>query len=588
MKKVISVLIVLIVLAPSISCNKNILDKRPLDQYDEGAVWKDLGLMESFVNFIYIGLPQEATQRMMMTSLTDESMFNSGAGQPEATLSLTTPSDYTIFDRFLVQQALRWENVYKQVRACNLFLEQVEKNTYDNTAKKDRLTGEVLFLRAYYYNILAFMYGGVPIITKPYSLKDDFQVPRNTFEECIKFIVDDCDKAATLLPLAHESNNYGRATRGAALALKARVLLYAASDLYNSNGAWMGGYSNPELVGYVGGDRIARWKAAKDAAKAVIDLGVYQLYKSNPAPADNIAKNYAEIFLSMQTSEDVFVRVFDLSIVGSQGIEFTNSPGGYGGWGNTNPTNQFVDAFEMNDGTKFSWSNPEQAKHPYSNREPRFYANINFEGAPWRERPANGQALDPKGVIQVGFYQKADGSWVSGLDTRSSPVAAFAGTYTGYFMRKFIDPAVVIPYQKQSFPWRYLRYAEVLLGYAEACAELGEEAEAQNYINIIRKRAGLPDVHTTGETLIESVKHERRIELAFESHRYFDIRRWMIAPQVMTDVKAIYIQKFYNQTDTTYSIINDQKRDWKDRSYFMPIRLEEMNKNNKLIQNPLY
>lgn len=588
MKRLLYFLTGLFLLAQFAACKKGYLERRPLDQYDGTAVWSDLELMKAFTNNIYSGLPQEINARMMMTSLTDESMFNSGAGSDAATNSLITPSDYAIFDQLPVQQAMRWETVYKQVRACNLFLEEAEKHTYDDKAKKDQLTGQVFFLRAYYYYILTFMYGGVPIITKTYGLTDEFLTPRNTFEECIKFITDNCNKAAALLPLTQTGSNYGRVTQGAALALKARVLLYAASDLYNSNGSWATGYGHPELIGNVGGDRPSRWKAAKDAAKAVIDLGVYSMVKPTPAPGEDVAKNYAQIFLSLKTTEDIFVRVFDQATIGGQGIDFTNSPGGWGGWGNTDPTSQFADAFEMKDGTSFDWNDPVKAEDPYKNREARFYADINYEGAPWRQRPANGQGLDPVGVIQVGFYQQADKSWVSGLDTRSSPVAAFAGTYTGYFMRKFIDPAIVIPFQKQNYPWRFIRYSEILLSYAEACAQLGEEDEAQKYISMIRARAGLPKISTTGSKLIESVMHERQIELAFESQRYFDIRRWMIAPKVMTNAKAIDIRLPYAQKKPTYKIIDIQNRHWENKSYFMPIRLSEMNKNKLLIQNPLY
>lgn len=589
MKTVKYILTILLILIQVTSCKKDFLDKKPLEQYSDAAVWTDLSLMQTFTNYIYSGLPQEITNRMMMNSLTDESVFNSGSGSDEATKSLISPSDYVIFDRFPVQQNIRWENDYRRIRSCNLFLEQAGKNTYTDAALKDQLTGEVLFLRAYNYYLLAFYYGGVPIITKPYGLVDDFLLARNTFEETINFIVEDCDKAADLLPLVHASKNDGRATKGAALALKSRVLLYAASDLYNSNGSWTNGYANPELVGYVGGSRIDRWTAAKNAAKAVIDLGAYSLYNAEPAPTDDVAKKYAEIFLSMKTTEDIFVRNFTQATTTGEPIGFTNSPGGYGGWGNTDPTQQFVDSFEMIDGTKFDWNDPVMAADPYKNREPRFYADINYEGAPWRIRPANGQALDPVGVVQVGFYQNADGSWNSGLDTRSSPVAAFAGTYTGYYMRKFIDPTVVIPAYVQNFPFRFIRYTEVLLSYAEACAELGEEVEARNYANMIRKRAGVPDITESGSALVERIQHERTIELSYESDRhYLDIRRWMTAPQAMTDAKAIDIRVPFGALKPTYNVFVIQTRKWDDKWYFLPIKLAEMNKNNLLIQNPLY
>jgi len=573
-----------------ISC-EDFLEKKPLSQYSDAVVWTDINLVEAYVNYGYEQLPQEVNGRMMMTSLTDESMFNSGSGQDVATKSLITPSDYAVWDRFVVQQRYRWENIYIRIRALNMALEQIDLNTYPaaDEDKKNQLKGEVLFLRAFNYHMLLFMYGGVPIITKTYKLDDEFLVARNSFDECVNFIVEDCDNAADLLPVNHNTANFGRATKGAALALKSRVLLFAASDLCNSDGSWTSGYSHLELIGYVDDNRTARWTAAKNAAKDVIDLQAYDLYKGNPAPGDNVAQNFAEIFISMKTIEDIFVKPFDETTAGTTGIAFTNSPGGYGGWGNTNPLNNLVDAFEMADGTKFSWSIPEHAESPYENREPRFYASINCEGAPWRTRPDNGKALDPVGVIQVGFYEQADGSWNSGLDTRSSPIAAFAGTYTGYFMRKFINPAVVIPYQTQYYPQRFIRYAEVLLNYAEACAELNEEIEARNYINSIRARAGLPNINTSGSELIESIRHERRIELAFEMGiRYWDIRRWMTAPQVMLNGEGIYIRKYLGQDKPNYTIINSQDRDWKDQTYWMPIKLAEMNKNKLLIQNPLY
>ena len=143
---------------------------------------------------------------------------------------------------------------------------------------------------------LTNLFGGVPIITKTYELDDDFSAPRNTYAECIKFIADECDLAASLLPLNYTGDRIGRATKGAALALKARILLYAASDLHNTT--VFPGYSNPELIGYTDANRTARWQAAKDAAKAVMDLGIYSLFRPNPAPTDSVAQNFVDLFNS--------------------------------------------------------------------------------------------------------------------------------------------------------------------------------------------------------------------------------------------------------------------------------------------------
>src|SRR4051794_35489671 len=178
------------------------------------------------------------------------------------------------------------------------------------------MEGEVHFLRAYLYFDLMELFGGVPLIKTSYGIDDSTAIARNTFEETVNFILGECDSATALLPtiplkLDGTTVDDGRATKGAALALKARTLLYAASDFYNSNVSWASGYAHPELVGYVGGDRNARWQAAKDACKAVMDLGIYSLYGSlTPATAEEASTNYTNIFLSQNTSEDIFVKYF--------------------------------------------------------------------------------------------------------------------------------------------------------------------------------------------------------------------------------------------------------------------------------------
>ncbi|MDR1408619.1 MAG: RagB/SusD family nutrient uptake outer membrane protein [Tannerella sp.] len=571
------------------SCT-DFLDREPLDQYGETAVWSDLPMIEHFVNNIYwyIG---HSFDRPMIGVFTDESLFDPGSDQGHANVlkSLITPSDYGVFDSWSRTQKMRWEHHYKYIRACNLFLDQTAQHTYANEAYKERLTGEVYFLRAYHYHNLVFLYGGAPIIEHAYNLDDGFQAPRNSFEECIDFIIADCDRAAALLPAEHTASNYGRATKGAAMALKARVLLYAASDLYNSNASWAPGYANPELIGYTGGDRRARWQEAKNAARAVIDLGIYSLHKAVPAPGDSIARNYDEVFTLKQTGEQIFVRNFtQANQVWTMDIGQQNLPTGYKGWANVSPINSLVDDFEMANGEKFSWDNPAHKADPYLNRDPRFYVDIFFDGARWRERPDDVKAADPVGIIQTGNYEQPDGSWLGGLDALNNPVTTWNGTFTSYYLRKFQDISVDSPKELTTTPWHFIRYAEILLSYAEACIELGEYDEARTYINRIRTRAGLPGVTGADSELREKLRHERKIELLFEDQRFFDIRRWMIAPQVIVDAYGLDIRYRNGQTKPEYNIIHVQERDWKDRFYFFPIRLDEMNRNQTLIQNPLY
>jgi hypothetical protein len=612
MKRQYYILTVAIAITVISSCKKDFMNVQPLDKYSDEAVWKDPSLIQAFINNIYLGIPH-GFSNIMMSSMVDETMYNADFGSSNVTKSLITPSDLSIFDiNFWTgnrQREMNWIWIYKFVRSTNLFFEKIDGAPFDNAADKNRMKGEVHFLRAYLYHNLVSMYGGVPIIKKTFGLTDDFTVPRDSYENCIKFIVEDLDSAASLLPLSYSGNNKGRATKGAALALKSRVLLEAASDLYNSDGGWAGSYSNKELIGYVGGDRAARWQSAKNAAKAVIDLNQYSLYQPNPATPEEATKNYSNIFLSMETSEDIFVRYFTANI--DENWDGYNpglyqNPNGWHGWGSNTPIGQMVDAYEMASGNKFDWNNPAHKAAPYQNRDPRFYASINYDGAVWRPRNDNAaKGRDPIGVVQTGFYKKSDGSLLAGLDTRNGPLEDWNGTYTAYYMKKFIDPTIESQFIKQTQPWRYIRYTEILLNYAEACLGLGQETEAKQYINMIRKRAYMPDITETGSALIDRYRNERRIELAFEDARYFDVRRWMIAPQSYDDATQVEVvypadangnptgTPVYNPTGWpsakgSGNVAIAQQRAWNARFYFLPIQLDEMNRNDKLMQNPLY
>lgn len=246
----------------------------------------------------------------------------------------------------------------------------------------------------------------------------------------------------------------------------------------------------------------------------------------------------------------------------------------------------------MIDGTAFNWDNPEHKENPYLNRDPRFYASVLYEGAQWRPRPADVIAADPFGIVQVGSYTTADGTIVPGLDTRKGPIEDWNGSYTGYYLRKFIDPTVDHQYEKQDLPFRRFRYTEILLNYAEACLGLGEEAEAKKYINMVRARAGMPDVTASGLELIQAYRTERSVELGFEEHRFFDVRRWMMGEEAYEDATGVNVTGKLNAdgrvSDRTYSVITAQEREWNSRFYFLPIEMDEMNRNDLLVQNPLY
>jgi hypothetical protein len=591
------------------ACNTDFLNTQPLSEVRGADVWRDANLAEAFLNEIYNGFGSAGFGEVMLSSATDESMFIHGYNMNkmvEASISATDGAFVTERSQF------KWDEMYKRIRACNVFFSNIDNTPFDNPTTKDRLKGEAFFLRGYFYHQLVRAFGGVPLITKSYALGEaDYTVARNTFEECVTFIVNDCDSAVFYLKGKQMAK--GRTTEGAALALKSRILLCAASDLHDmptakAKSTDIAGFSNPELLGYVSGDRIARWTKAKNAAKAVMDLGRYSFQSPDPASAAEATLNYQQMFLK-DNAETILSRYFTNNKDEDGGyLAKFNGLNGYHNWAGNVPTQSMIDDYEMSDGTAFSWNNAAQKAAPYQNRDPRFYATILYDGANWRPRPSDVTAKDPANQAQTGTYEVTDptGKVVpyKGLDTRSSPIEDWNGTFTGYYLKKFIDPTIDAQYFNQEVPYCFFRYTEIVFNYIEACIELGEDGEARIWLNKIRKRAHMPDITVSGAALKLRYQQERHIEMAFEDHRFYDIRRWMIAPETVgrplngiiitakfKPGKSAAIYKYdTNMYDYTYLpvVLAAETRKWVDKMYFMPIMRDEINRNNKLIQNPAY
>lgn len=597
------------------ACKTEFLDTQPLDKVAGSSVWSDPSLSESFVTDIYNGLHDGVLAQMNMDCQTDNALYS--FGKQDINEANVSPSNLGT-----VVNTYEWGEMYARIRAANIALQNLATPKFDNSnGLADRLKGETHFMRAYFYNQMLRYYGGVPIIKTPFELTSpDFTVSRNTYEECVNFIVSDLDSAATMLK--GKTMASGRATVGASLALKARVLLYAASDLHDiptakAKSTVIAGFDKPELLGYVSGDRQARWQKAKDAAKAVIDLNQYG-YKLNltaPVTAAEGQQNYVNLFLSRNGGEadGIFLKYYIRASADDGGSWYprNNGPNGYHGWTSSEPTQNLVDDYEMMDGTKFDWKKPEQAAAPYENRDPRLYATILYDGSQWKPRTADGAGIDPAGQIQMGQYEVGSaGSPTTffGLDTRNSTIENWNGTWTGYAIRKFIDPdpALVDQNTRQEVPSIQIRFTEVVLNYAEACMALGQDEEAKTWINKIRYRVGMPAITETGAALVARYQNERNIEMVFEEQRFYDVRRWMIAPTVLG--KQIQIVKITGKLKpgksvTTYKYSKDnysysysvedlgtgkENRKWNDKIYFMPISRDEVNRNSKLVQNPGY
>lgn len=621
--KKLTLLLLVAALLP-VSCNDDFLNTQPLDKISSEATWADGPLSQAFVFNIYSFLGYGGFEEEGLSSYTDEAMFT------HAGRSINTFTEASITPSNLGNQSDTWEwgRMYLAIRQANTAIERLPTSTFTDDDLRERLLGEAYFLRAYYYHQLLRFYGGIPLIDRPYGLNEDYEIARNTYEECTNFIVSDLDQAIKLLD--GKPMTRGRASNLSAMGLKSRVLLYAASDLHDANvakanSATMSSYGNIELVAYTSGDQNARWQAAKAAAKAVLDAtSGYKLDLAGPVSHQEGIDNYVSIAMGggsaigdpAAAAELLFERTHTAEYTRENnwplgGIHFgiNNGPNGYHNWAGNTPIQQLVDDYEMMDGSRFDWNNAEHATAPYDNRDPRFYASILYDGADWKPRPSDVAGIDPFDQVQTGYYDDGAGGFINGVDTRESPIENWNGSRTHYYVRKYIDPDPGLADNQSSaqvVPWPFIRYTEAVLNYVEACIETGDEAEARNWLNKVRFRVGMPEVTESGDELVARYRNERRIELAYEEHRYHDARRWMIGASTLgRGIKSINIQaklkpgmsphvpyrydtSVYDYTYTVVDNTENEVRGWDDKMYYRPLARGEVQRNSLLIQNPGY
>ncbi|TDQ77933.1 RagB/SusD family nutrient uptake outer membrane protein [Sphingobacterium yanglingense] len=535
-----------LLLSSMMSC-ADFLDVKPLDSFTGDAVFSDLKLTQTYVNKRYTEL-RDGFGNFGLRYISDEAYHNFNSGNPYLyNRGEVTPDQ--------MGDHSTWNAYYEAIKNCNIFFDNIDLLKADQQ-KKDQLIGEVTFLRAFFYADLIARFGGVPLVVKTFNLDDDMKIPRNTYQQCVEFVVSELDKAASLLPVVYSSAEHGRATKGAALALKSRVLLYAASPYWNT--------SNDQ----------SKWKAAADAAKAVIDL------QHNGATVYRLHSDYKELFLGNTSPEIIFMKQFNTEF--GHSFDWTDSPNGFTGWSRTCVLQDMVDAYEMADG-----SMPKSQDYvdgvPWLNREPRFYASVVCDGQQFRGR-------------EIEFYISSSGNRaLSGMDSEFG-IDDWNFSKTHYTIRKFMNESRRNPWNdKGDQPWIYFRLGEIYLNYAEAMYQLGDETTARSYINKIRERARggnnavLPDITVSGNTLHEKIQHERRIELAFEDHRFFDVRRWKIAEITENKpARKVSIIRDDNTNKKTYKIEVLQERKFFKQHYLLPIPRSEIQRNILLEQNPDY
>ena len=552
------------------SCNP-ILDREMILTMTEKQALESYDVAQKRVNGLYTYLPNgfSPVGGAMMAAASDEAeysvasssvhMFNNGSWNP-----LNNPDNV-------------WTYYYQGIRQATLFLEtadQINMERYKldpqnqadyemRMANIERWKYEARFLRAYFYSELVKRYGGVPLANELMDMDTDYRnIPRNTLQECIDFIVDECGQVAPHLPAVYQASDMGRVTRGAALALKSRVLLYAASELFN-NPVWAQGYERKDLISLSGTDRQTRWENAAKAAGEV-------LWGADVAEAGyKLSGNYQSLFRSFSDNEIVLVRRngYDNS------FEKSNYPiGADQATGGTAPSGNLVDAYETTGGRTFTWKDPSMAARPYENRDPRFAATIMPNNSTFQGRPVE--------------------CWEGGADGPDKNNAS----RTGYYLLKYVDPELkLLQGQSAIHSWIIIRLGEIYLNYAEAMNEAyGPDAKgiygksAREAVNEVRGRVGMPDVVADSkEEMREKIRHERRVELAFEDHRFWDVRRWMTAPDDLNaPLKRVKVTRLsYNSFE--YQSVEVESRSFKRSMYFYPIPQNELNITG-WPQNPLW
>ena len=576
------------------------LDVPPINIIQDDAIFNSESGITSYMTTLYDDLPIEDfryTQQGFNVSGKGQGRLPNVSGEAMCSSSddISTIGDGTWWGC--------WD--YGKIRRVNYFLKNFPayKSNFQNTVLADAWMGEAHFIRAYCYFAMVKRYGGVPILREPQEYVGDIEslkVPRDTEKACYDFIAEDLDEAFRLLPDNEEILGKGRATKYAALALKSRAMLYAGS---------IARYGTVDLNGLVGIDKALANDYFELAYKAVKELEKskkFSLYRKN----SDKEKNFAELFLAEDSPENIFCKYFQRN-VNAHGWDVYFVPYQYRGNGfssNMNPTLEFVEMFEHKDGTPANFA--ERAKDTYfddpselfQNMDARFGGSIIYPNAIFKGEPCSIQ----KGLIiedgskkenatnyEEAVYTANDGQVYHIVGKSGS--GNYSGNMTGFFMRKYLNEnmpqsEVIENYSEQH--WIEFRYAEALLNGAEAAVEMGQHLDdALLWINDIRSRADIKQLSLSDLT-VDKVRHERRIELAFENHTYWDLRRWRIADKEIETKQYTGLCPYFDINKQKYIFeevaANKYYYTFDVKMYYERIPDGEIAKNEKLKQNPYY
>jgi len=571
------------------SCKKSgsFLAQTSTTNLTQSTVFADSSRTEGFVANIYASIGFSTSPSRFVANNTVCSGLDAACDESEP--SHTFATDASGFATGTINAGTvsndPYNTCYTQIRAVNQLLANIHL-TKMQANNKAELVAEARFLRAWYYSILVEHYGGVPLVGDSlYTYALPITVKRATYAACITYITSECDAAAAVLPFTQGGLNWGRASGGACMALKARVLLYAASPLFNGTtlptdaGKSSSGSVDPSLVGYPNADPT-RWQLAENAAQVVIASGAYSLNTINSYQTTTPGYGFQGLFPQRVNTE----YIFQLMRPANTDLENLFLPPSRSGGNGAFPYQGIVDAFPMSNGKLITDpTSGYDPNNPYNNRDPRLNYSIIHDQTILNVRTGNGLI---SGQAPVNIYL--------GNNNNQNPDAVHIGTVTGYYCNKMLDPAAIAA--TIAFPSNrclpLIRYAEILLDYAEAANEFeGPTANVYNAIQAVRQRAGLnPYQLPTGLSQADMrtyIQNERRIELAFEGHRFFDVRRWKIAAQT-ENIQAQGMEVDDNGSAVAYNKFNVTKHNFRPAMYLWPFPISETGKSPTLIQNPGY
>ena len=558
-----------------LSCNKDYLNRFPESDPNSATYYTTADQLTLAINAAYNNLSyqQDGFPYQMQLEGTSDIIWQRPATDAQ-TIGLGQHTSNTAMIKTI------WTQSYIGIGRCNALLDNMNKaKSVTPAAQYSRIEGEAKFLRAYYYGTLISLYGDVPLVVKSMPTEESY-LARTPKAEVLNAIFNDLDSAAAKLPLSYTGTDIGRATKTSALAFKSRIALYNA-----------------------------KWDVAAAASKAVIDLGYHALYP-----------NYRNLFMYVGENSKESIFAFDYKLtIRTNAAPQNNQARNSSGYSGLIPTRALADSYECTDGLTIDKSTLYSTVDPFKNRDPRMRQTLLGDGDTWFGA----------GGITFNMTLHPDSTTCSRYTPTFAKIPNLEVTnafssYSGFIMKKYLDPQDMAVPNQSELAFMLIRYAEVLLNYAEAKIELNQiDASVLDAINLVRARGyGVaatqttlyPAIKTTNQTELRAiVRRERKIELAGEGLRVFDIRRWNIAEKVMNGIlfgkamnKAIYYSlpkptldenssPDYTSFTSLLSVVGnfkimDNPRVFKSHNLLWPIPQAELdvNKNPGFKQNPGY